>query len=550
MLRFLSIRDFVIVERLELEFERGFTVLTGETGAGKSILIDALAFTLGERGDAGIVRQGAKQAEICAEFAAGQALDVWLAEHELASDEGGCMLRRVIDASGRSRGFINGRSATLAQLREAGEFLVDIHGQHAHQSLVKPDAQRLLLDEHAGLAPEVREVALAWQRLKQLRDSLQLAQTGARELEAERERVAWTVEELAKLAPRAGEWDEVQREHTRLAHAASLIEGVQGAVASLSESDDAVLGALATVVASLDALTDYDPSLSSVIEGVQAAKIQVQEAARDLAQYLRRAELDPERLAEVEQRVEALHSAARKHRVAPAELHDALARALARLEELKLSTDIEALKRELAGAAEQYGIAAKALSTKRLRAAKKLSAEVTASMQTLALAGGQFEIALHAQGEGGAHGLERIEFLVAGHAGVEPRAMGRVASGGELSRISLAIQVITSKAAKVPTLIFDEVDAGIGGAVAEVVGRLLQELGQERQVLCVTHLPQVASQGGQHWQVGKSTEKGVTRSTLTVLDKAGRVDEIARMLGGTEITATTKKAAKEMLAAI
>ena len=549
MLRFLSIRDFVIVERLELEFERGFTVLTGETGAGKSILIDALAFTLGERGDADVVCKGAKQAEICAEFESGKALDAWLAEHELASDEGGCMLRRVIDATGRSRGFINGRSATLTQLREAGEFLVDIHGQHAHQSLVKSDAQRALLDEHAGLDAEVREVAAAWKRLKHLRDNLKLAESGARELEAERERVAWTVEELSKLAPRAGEWDEVQREHTRLAHAASLIEGVQGAVAALSESDDAVLGALANVASSLDALTDYDPSLASVIEGVQAAKIQVQEAARDLSQYLRRAELDPQRLVEVERRVEALHSAARKQRVAPAELHDALAQAVARLDELKLSTDIEALKRELAGATDDYATTAKALSTKRLRAAKKLSAEVTASMQTLALAGGKFEIALQPLDEGGAHGIERIEFLVAGHAGVDPRPMGKVASGGELSRISLAIQVITSKAAKVPTLIFDEVDAGIGGAVAEVVGRLLKELGAERQVLCVTHLPQVASQGGQHWQVGKATDQGVTRSTLTVLGKGGRVDEIARMLGGTEITATTKKVAKEMLTA-
>ena len=549
MLRFLSIRDFVIVERLELEFEAGFTVLTGETGAGKSILIDALAFTLGERGDADVVRKGAKQAEICAEFDTGAVLDAWLAEHELASEEGGCMLRRVIDASGRSRGFINGRAATLAQVREAGEFLVDIHGQHAHQSLVKSDAQRALLDSHAGLEAEVRDVGAAWKRFKQLRDNLKLAESGAKELEAERERVAWSVDELSKLAPVAGEWDEVQREHTRLAHAASLIEGVQAAVAALTEMDGAVLASLASVAASLDALSDYDPSLKSVIEGVQGAKIQVQEASRDLSQYLRRADLDPERLAQVEARVEALHSAARKFRVAPAELPETLARAVARLDELKFSSDIEGLKRELNDASEKYAIAAKALSTKRLRAAKKLSGEVTASMQTLALAGGKFEIALQPLDEGGAHGQERIEFMVAGHAGVDPRPMGKVASGGELSRISLAIQVITSRAAKVPTLIFDEVDAGIGGAVAEVVGRLLKELGQERQVLCVTHLPQVASQGGQHWQVGKATDKGVTRSTLTVLDKQGRIDEIARMLGGTEITATTRKAAKEMLAA-
>ena len=549
MLRFLSIRDFVIVEQLELEFADGFTILTGETGAGKSILIDALAFTLGERSDAGVVRQGAKQAEICAEFDCGTSLDAWLAEQELASDEGGCMLRRVIDASGRSRGFINGRAATLAQLREAGEFLIDIHGQHAHQSLLKSDAQRALLDGHAGLSDETREVGTAFKRFKQLRDSLATAESGAKELEAERDRIVWAVDELSRLAPRGGEWDEVQQEHTRLAHAASLIEGVEAAVTALTEEDGAVLAQLSSVAGQLDALTDYDPSLKSVIEGLQGARIQVQEASRDLSQYLRRADLDPARLAEVEVRVEALHSAARKFRTTPAELPAELARATARLAELKLSTDIEALKRELADAEQKYLTLAKALSAKRLRAAKKLSAQVTESMQTLALAGGKFDIALHPLEEGGAYGLERIEFLVAGHAGVEPRPMAKVASGGELSRISLAIQVITSRAAQVPVLIFDEVDAGIGGAVAEVVGRMLKELGRERQVLCVTHLPQVASQGGQHWLVGKSTQKGATRSTLTVLDPQMRIDEIARMLGGTEITATTKKAAQEMLAA-
>ena len=549
MLRYLGIRDFVIVEQLELEFGPGFTILTGETGAGKSILIDALAFTLGERSDAGMVRQGARQAEICAEFDSGRALDAWLADHELTSDEGGCMLRRVIDASGRSRGFINGRTATLAQLREAGEFLVDIHGQHAHQSMLKADAQRALLDGHAGLGDDVREVGAAYKRYKHLRDSLAGAESGAIELEAERDRIAWSVDELSRLAPREGEWDEVQKEHTRLAHAASLIEGVQAAVATLTEEESAVLEVLSSVAGKLDALSDYDPSLKSVIEGLQGARIGVQEASRDLSQYLRRADLDPARLAEVEARVEALHSAARKFRTTPADLHSELARNTARLAELKLSTDIEALKRDLAEAGQKYLTAGKALSTKRLRAAKKLSSQVTESMQTLALSGGKFEIALQPLEEGAAHGLERIEFLVAGHAGIEPRALAKVASGGELSRISLAIQVITSKAAKVPVLIFDEVDAGIGGAVAEVVGRLLKELGRDCQVLCVTHLPQVASQGDQHWLVGKSSQKGMTRSTLTVLDTAGRVDEIARMLGGAEITATTKKAAKEMLAA-
>jgi len=549
MLRYLSIRDFVIVDRLELEFEPGFTVLTGETGAGKSILIDALALTLGERADAGVIRQGQKQAEISAEFDCPKPLATWLAEHELASEEGGCILRRVIDSAGRSRAFINGRAATLAQLREAGEFLIDIHGQHAHQSLTKAESQRALVDEHAGLTAEVREVGSLYKRLRQLREALVEAETNAKRLEEERDRAAWQVEELAKLAPQEGEWDEVQREHTRLSHAASLIEGAQGAVAALTEDDGAVLVQLSSIIAKLEDLVEYDPALKNVVDALTPARIQVQEASHELAQYLRRADLDPERLAEVGSRVEALHSAGRKFRVAPEALPAELEKLQTRLAELKLSADMEALKREADAALAAYHTAASQLTDKRAKAAKALSKLVTASMQTLALSGGKFEIALQPLEEGGPTGLERIEFLVAGHAGVEPRPLAKVASGGELSRISLAIQVITSRAAKVPTLIFDEVDAGIGGAVAEVVGKLLRQLGQERQVFCVTHLPQVASQGDGHWRVAKSQAGGSTVSTVTPLAKADRVDEIARMLGGSEITATTRKAAKEMLAA-
>ena len=549
MLRYLSIRDFVIVDRLELEFEPGFTVLTGETGAGKSILIDALALSLGERGDASVIRQGQKQSEVSAEFDVPKPLEAWLDEHELASEEGGCILRRVIDSAGRSRAFINGRAATLAQLREAGEFLIDIHGQHAHQSLTKSDAQRTLLDEHAGLTGEAREVADLYKRLRQLREALVDAQTNAKRLEEERDRVAWQVEELARIAPQAGEWEEVQREHTRLSHAASLIEGAQGAVAALTEDDGAVLSQLSSVCAKLEELVDYDPALKNVLEALAPARIQVQEAAHELSQYLRRADLDPERLAEVGTRVEVLHGAGRKFRVAPEMLADELQRLQARLAELKLSADLDALKREAEGAQRAYLAAAKALSEKRAKAAKALAKQVTGSLQTLALSGGKFDIALQALEEGGPHGLERIEFLVAGHAGVEPRPLSKVASGGELSRISLAIQVITSRAAKVPTLIFDEVDAGIGGAVAEVVGKLLKQLGRERQVFCVTHLPQVASQGDGQWRVAKTQSAGNTLSSVTPLSKAERVDEIARMLGGSEITATTRKAAKEMLAA-
>jgi DNA repair protein RecN (Recombination protein N) len=470
-------------------------------------------------------------------------------EHELASEESGCILRRVIDASGRSRAFINGRSATLAQLREAGEFLIDIHGQHAHQSLGRGEAQRALLDDHAGLGMQAATVREAFGRFKRLREALAAAKGDARRITDERDQTAWRLEELDRLAPAEGEWESVQREHTRLSNAASLIEGVEAASQALVESDGAVLAVLAGVSARLADLAEYDPALAQVAELVEPARIQVQEAGRELAQYLRRADLDPQRLAEVSARVEALHGAGRRLRVPPADLHVERERVRARLEELKLAADTVALEAEAHKAHQEYLAAAKVLSAARAKAAARLSGQVTEAMQELALAGGRFEVRLESLDEGGAHGVERIEFLVAGHAGMEPRPLARVASGGELSRIALAIQVITSRAALVPTLIFDEVDAGIGGAVAEKVGRQLRELARERQVLCVTHLAQVASRGDSHWQVSKQTADGRTVSTLAALDRQGRVEEIARMLGGSEITATTRKAAREMLAA-
>jgi len=549
VLRFLTVRDFVIVESLELEFTAGFTVLTGETGAGKSILVDALALALGERGDAGVVRQGARQAEISADFDAPAPLAAWLAAQELASEEGGCILRRVIDASGRSRAFINGRSATLAQLREAGEFLVDIHGQHAHQSLGRAEAQRALLDEHAGLGPQAGAVRESFARYKKLRDALAAARGDAQRIADLRDQTAWRLEELERLDPAEGEWDAVQREHTRLSHAASLIEGAGAASQALVEGDESVLTVLSGVAARLADLAEYDPALAQVVELVEPARIQVQEAGRELAQYLRRADLDPQRLAEVSARVEALHGAGRRLRIAPEELPAERARVRERLAELRLAADTVALEAEVKKAQAEYLAAAGALTAARAEAGARLSVQVTGAMQALALAGGRFEVRLEPLEEGGAHGAERVEFLVAGHAGVEPRPLARVASGGELSRIALAIQVITSRAAQVPTLIFDEVDAGIGGAVAEKVGRQLRELAKERQVLCVTHLAQVAARGDSHWQVSKRTAGGHTASTVAPLDARGRVEEIARMLGGSEITATTRKAAREMLSA-
>jgi DNA repair protein RecN (Recombination protein N) len=550
MLRTLSIRDFIIVDSLELDFHSGFTVLTGETGAGKSILVDALALTLGERGDAAVVRDGCERADISAEFDIQPLPELaqWLRAAELEGDPGLVLLRRVIDRNGRSRAFVNGRPATQSQLREAGEWLVDIHGQHAHQSLLKPDAQRTLLDAHAGLAPLAAQVAAAyrqWQKLAQARAEYE---THATQRNTEREQLQWQVRELAQLALQPDEWDAVQAEHTRLAHAAGLIEGVQAALDTLSEADAACLPLLSGTGARLEALLGYDAHLREALELIRSGEAQVQEAVYALRHYADRVELDPQRLAAVEARMETIHSSARKFRLAPQELPEHLRQLQARLDELDIASDLEALvKQEQQARTSYFDLAAK-LSAGRKKAAAKLGKEVTQAMQQLAMAGGKFDVALNPYPpEGSLHGLELVEFLVAANPGVETRVLAKVASGGELSRISLAIQVITSKAALVPTLIFDEVDAGIGGGVAELVGRQLKTLGRERQVLCVTHLPQVAAQADQQWSVSKFGIEGRVKTMVSVLDQKARIEEVARMLGGTEITATTRKHAAEML---
>lgn len=550
MLRHLSIRDFVIVETLELDLDKGFTVLTGETGAGKSILIDALSLVLGGRGDADVVRPGARQAEISVEFTAPPAaLSDWLAEHGLEGDAGTCLLRRVIEAGGRSRGFVNGRAATLTQLREAGEFLLDIHGQHAHQSLVRGDAQRAVLDAHGGLDAAVARVRAAWVQLRQARDALAEAREHADRLAAERERIDFALEELDRLAPAAGEWESIEREHTRLSHAATLLEGAQAALGELQDDDAALLGRLAGVVSRLQGLSEIDAGLAGAVAALEPARIHVQEAARELSQYLRRADLDPARLANVSGRLEALHGAARRAKLAPEALPAEHARLRARREELRLAADLDALAGREAAALAEWTAAAASLSAGRVKAARSFGRAVTAAMQTLAMSGGRLEVALQPVEAPGPHGAERVEFLIAAHMGTPPRPMAKVASGGELSRIGLAIQVIASRAALVPTLVFDEVDTGIGGAVAATVGRLLKELGEEHQVLCVTHLAQVAARAGTQWQVTKASAGGKPVSALKVLSAAERVDEIARMLGGEAITPTTRKAARELLAA-
>ncbi|MCY0388836.1 DNA repair protein RecN [Robbsia sp. Bb-Pol-6] len=573
MLRHLSIRDFVIVDVLDLELDTGFTVFSGETGAGKSILIDALALALGARGDGAVVRTGAARADISAEFDAPAGAAAWLIEQALEQPARGradaassaaqapphavpqtILLRRVIDAgSGRSRAFINGTPATLGQLRELGEMLVDIHGQHAHQLLMRADAQRTLFDTHAGLVALAAQVHQAWQAWRATRAATEAAHQREREIQLEREQLAWQVAELDRLAPQPGEWEEVGNEHRRLSHAASLIDGVRMARDALSESDDALVGRVASITQRLQALAEIDEGLKDALAALEPAQIQLQEAAYSLSHYAQRLDLDPQRLAEVEGRLDALHTASRKFRIAPESLGDALGERRARLTALDAEADLDALNAAEHRAAEAYGTVARTLSAARQGAAATLSTAVTAGMQELSMAGGSFEVALLPLDTGGAHGLEQIEFRVAGHPGVPRRPLSKVASGGELARISLALAVIASSASPTPTLIFDEVDTGIGGAVAEVVGRLLHQLGQIRQVLCVTHLPQVAARGDSHLRVAKAPRSdgaegtADTVSTVSRISAQARVEEIARMLGGIAITPTSRRHAREML---
>ena len=548
MLRALSLRDFVIVDRLELEFAAGFSVLTGETGAGKSILIDALSLALGERGESGIVRAGCEKADISAEFdiAALPGLQVWLKENELA-DGLNCLLRRLVHADGRSRAFINGAPATMQQLREAAEYLVDIYSQHAHHSLLKGASQRALLDDFGGLAALAAKVAAAYQRWRELHQRRAEMERHAAATAEELAGLRDEVRELAQLNPSSEEWESLQQEHSRLAHAASLLEGSEQCRELLAEGESAALRQLHQAQHKLQALREYDPAMQEALDSLEAAAIQLAEADRFLKKYLSLAELDPQRLNQVESRLQAIHAAARKQRARPEDLSALLAKWQQRLQELESRASNAALGAEEQAARVEYLAQAAGLSQQRAQAAQKLSHQVSAEMQRLALAGGRFEVALPALPEGGAHGLEQVEFLVASHAGAEMRALSKVASGGELSRISLALRVVTAQQGETPTMIFDEVDVGIGGGVAEIVGQLLRRLGASRQVLVITHLPQVAAQGGEHFRVSKNVVNGSALSHIERLDEPARIEEIARMLGGIEITATTRRHATEML---
>ena len=548
MLRRLSLRDFVIVTAVEVELDSGFAVLTGETGAGKSILIDALQLALGSRGDAGVVREGAARAEITAEFDTPASLTAWLDEAGFETADT-VLLRRTIDAQGKSRGWVNGSAATLAQLREAADHLVDIHGQHAWQSLTRAPSVRDLLDAYAGV--DAAPLARAWSHWKAAADALRLAQTKHADIDRERERLAWQIGEVDKLAPAAGEWDLLNAEHQKLSNAQSLIDAARDALAAVSEADDNAETLAARAVDALQQVAAFDPQLAAVVEVLHGAQAQLQDAARTLGSYLHHTELEPERLRELDERLAAWIGLARRYRRPPAELSALWAQWKDELRALDAAANLNALQRQLAEAQSQFDAQAQRVSAARRKAAPNLALAVTQTMQLLGMTGGQFEVALTAQDAPQSFGLESAEFRVAGHAGSTPRPLAKVASGGELSRIALAIAVTTSQLEGADhaagTLIFDEIDAGVGGSVAETVGRLMKQLGRDRQVMAVTHLPQVAACADHHFVVSKRTQGGSTQSAVQLLSGEARVAEIARMLGGERLSSTSLAHAQELL---
>lgn len=547
MLLSLQLQDFVIVDRADLDFGPGFTALTGETGAGKSILLDALGLILGGRGEASVIREGCTRADLSASFASSAALDEWLAARELAGDPGTVLLRRVIESDGRSRALINGQPAPIALLREVGAMLVDVHGQHAAQSLAQSSAQRQLLDAFAGLTAELTELAAVHRQWVGLQRTLELAQAGERESQLEYDRLLWQVNELESLQVTAGTWETLNEEQRRLAHAATLAEGTQGAADALAEADEALADRLRAVSSRLRPLAQIDSRLSEPLELLDSAIIQLDEAAAAFAQYASRLEIDPQRLAEVESRIGAIFSAARKFRLSPEAIPSEVAALHERLAAIERSQDVEALRSAAAAARSAYDRLATTISDRRRAAATLMTQGVSATLAELGMAGARLEVRVE-PAAASASGVDAIDFRIAQHGSGQARPISRVASGGELSRIGLAIAVLAAQANPVPTLIFDEADAGVGGAVAEVIGALMRRLGADRQVLCVTHLPQVAACAHQQMRVSREVRGKAVFSRVTPLDRAARVEEIARMLGGIEITATTRKHAREMLA--
>jgi DNA repair protein RecN (Recombination protein N) len=553
MLQHLYIRDFAIVHKLDLELGAGLTVVTGETGAGKSIVIDALALALGERADAGVLRHDCTRTEVSASFTVkpSQEAAKWLKENDLFDDHE-CVLRRVIEADKPSKGFINGRPVPIQMLRELGEQLVDIHGQHEHQSLLKRDAQRQVLDDYAGLAEPVERLGNHYRTLSALTERLDALKRESADREARIELLRFQVRELEALNLAPDEMTLLEDEHARLAHGAQLLEGAQTAAQIIYDDEEtATAQQLARAVARLETLSEFDPRLGEVAALLNEAAIQVDEAAARLHHYLDSLELDPARLEWLDRRIGTAHDLARKHRVKPAELPDVRAHLATELGDIEnFDAHLAKLEQDIAAERGAYAKLAADVSKERKIAAAKLATAVTARMQELGMPGGKFEIALSplSEGEFGAHGLERIEFLVSANPGQPAKALAKVASGGELSRISLALQVVTAAIGRIPTLIFDEVDVGVGGRVAEIVGQQLRALGKSRQVFCITHLAQVAALGENHLRVVKRAQEQTTLAEVQTLDENARVQEIARMIGGIEISKQTLAHAQDMLA--
>ena len=543
-LKRLALRDFVIVSELELELASGFSVLTGETGAGKSILIDALQLVTGGRADVGAVREGASRTDVSAEFDTSTAIDAWLDEAGFGAN-GSLLLRRTVDTQGKSRAWINGSAATATQLRELGEQLLDIHGQHAWQSLTRPDAVRSLLDAYAGL--DTATMTQLWQGWRQAQSALTQAQEAQATLQTERERLAWQIGELDKLAPGADEWVELNTEHGRLSNAQALLDAANGAVQSLDEEEHSAVQTLHRACQLLQQQEQVEPVFKGLAEVLASSLAQVEDTVHSLRAYLRRTELDPQRLAELDERLSLWMSLARRYRRDPSELPALLTQWQQELKQLDAAADLAALEAAEQRAQRAYQQEARRISQARAKAAPRLARAITQAMQGLGMQGGQFEVALTTAAQAMQHGLEDVGFLVAGHAGSTPRPVNKVASGGELSRMALAIAVTTSQLGTAQTLIFDEVDAGVGGAVAETVGRLMQQLGQDRQVLAVTHLPQVAACADHHLVVAKQLTGGATRSSVSPVQGEKRVGEVARMLGGERLSDTTLAHAREML---
>lgn len=552
MLSHLYIRDFAIVPRMELGFEPGLTVLTGETGAGKSILIDALTFALGERADSTMVRHGCEQTEIIASFELPADHDAarWLERHELFDDRE-CVLRRVIDLNKPSRAYINSRPVPLQMLRELGDLLVDVHGQHEHQSLLKRGIQRQILDDYAGLTEQARTLADHYETLRGLESRLEALRRQSADRGARLELLQYQARELEALDLEENEVPRLEEEHRRLANGAELLQGVQAvAYALYDDEENALSTALAQALNRLQDLSEHDPRLGDTIRLLNEAAINIDEAASQLHHYSDGLELDPQRLAWLDERLALLHDLARKHRVRPEELPAVLARLQQELADMEdADTSLARLEQELHEARERYDALARTLSKERRRAAESLGEAVSGHMQELGMPGGVFRVELIplADGEISAGGLERTEFLVSANPGQPARPLTKVASGGELSRISLALQVVIAGLGRIPTLIFDEVDVGVGGGVAEIVGRQLRELGRTRQVLCITHLAQVAAQGDRHLQVSKRRRGDTTETVVQPLPEPERVQEIARMLGGVQINQATLAHAEDML---